>query len=181
MAAVWLELLGWVTLLFYHLDPCKWCMYTLTQHPLWLNPEEEGEMRISGRLWCVWEKDLESAGVYWKSVLNVHWKDWCWSWSSNILATWCKELTHWKRPWCWERLKAGGEGYAENEMVGWLHQLDGREFEQAPWVGDRQGGLACCSPWGHKELDTTEWLNWLESLESCPVFMNSFDLIMSRW
>ena len=43
-----------------------------------------------------------------KSVLNIHWKDWCWS--SNTLATWCKELTHWKRPWCWERLKAGGEG-----------------------------------------------------------------------
>ena len=45
----------------------------------------------------------------WKSVLNIHWRDWCWSWNSNILATWCKELTHWKRPWCWERLKAGGE------------------------------------------------------------------------
>ena len=41
---------------------------------------------------------------------NIHWKDWCWSWNSNTLATWCKELTHWKRPWCWERLKAGGEG-----------------------------------------------------------------------
>ena len=37
-------------------------------------------------------------------------KDWCWSWSSNTLATWCKEPTHWKRPWCWERLKAKGEG-----------------------------------------------------------------------
>ena len=44
-----------------------------------------------------------------KSVLNIHWNDWCWSWNSNTLATWCKELTHWKRPWCWERLK-GGEG-----------------------------------------------------------------------
>ena len=44
------------------------------------------------------------------SVLNIHWKDWCWSWNSNTLATWCKELTHWKRPWCWETLKAGGEG-----------------------------------------------------------------------
>ena len=43
-------------------------------------------------------------------MLNIHWKDWCWSWNSNTLATWCEELTHWKRPWCWERLKAGGEG-----------------------------------------------------------------------
>ena len=46
-------------------------------------------------------------------------------------------------------------------MVGWHHQLDGCEFEQAPGVGDGQGSLACCSPWGHKESDTTEWLNWL--------------------
>ena len=45
-----------------------------------------------------------------KSVLNIHWKDWCWSWNSNTLVTWREELTHWKRSWCWERLKAGGEG-----------------------------------------------------------------------
>ena len=45
-----------------------------------------------------------------KSVLGVHWKDWCWSWNSSILATWCEELTHLKRPWCWERLRAGREG-----------------------------------------------------------------------
>ena len=45
-----------------------------------------------------------------KSVLNIHWKDWCWSWNSNTLATWCEELTHLKRPWCWERLKAGEQG-----------------------------------------------------------------------
>ena len=41
---------------------------------------------------------------------EYHWKDWCWSWNSNTLATWCKELTHWKRPSCWKRLRAGGEG-----------------------------------------------------------------------
>ena len=51
----------------------------------------------------------------------------------------------------------------ENEMIGWHHQLDRHEFEQAPGVGDGQGSLACCSPCGHKELDMTEWqteLNW---------------------
>ena len=42
-------------------------------------------------------------------ILGVHWKDWCWRWNSNPLATWRKELTHWKRPWCWERLRAEGE------------------------------------------------------------------------
>ena len=71
-----------------------------------------------------------------------------------------EELTHLNRPWCWERLKAGGEGTTEDEMVGWHHRLNGHEFEWTPGVGDGQGGLACCSPWGHKELDTTE-LNWL--------------------
>ena len=44
-----------------------------------------------------------------------HWKDWCWSWSSNTLATWCEAPTHWKRPWCWEKLRAGGEG----DNKGW--------------------------------------------------------------
>ena len=47
----------------------------------------------------------------------------------------------------------------EDKMVGWHHQLHGHEFEQVPGVGDRQGRLGCCSPWGHKELDTTEQLN----------------------
>ena len=47
----------------------------------------------------------------------------------------------------------------EDEMVGWHHRLDGPEFEQAPGVGDGQGGLACCSPWGRKKSDTAERLN----------------------
>ena len=47
-------------------------------------------------------------------------------------------------------------------MVGWHHQLNGHEFEQAPGVGDGQGSLVCCSPWDRKELDTTERLNWTE-------------------
>ena len=63
-----------------------------------------------------------------RSVLSVHWKDWCWSWNSNTLATWCEELTHLKRPWCWERLKAGEEGDNRGFMVGWHHQLNGHEF-----------------------------------------------------
>ena len=51
------------------------------------------------------------------------------------------------------------KGMTEDEMVGWHHQLNGHEFEQAPGVGDGQGSLVCCSPWGRTELDTTEWLN----------------------
>ena len=80
----------------------------------------------------------------------------------QYLATWCEELAHWKRPWCWERLKAGGEGVKEDEMVGWHHWLDGPEFEQAPGVGDGQGSLACCSPWGHRVRH-----DWASELNLC--------------
>ena len=50
----------------------------------------------------------------------------------------------------------------EDEMAGWHHRLDGREFEWTPGVGDGQGGLECCNSWGRKESDTTEWLNWTD-------------------
>ena len=72
--------------------------------------------------WCFWTVVLEKTlRVPWtarrsnQSILkeissSVHWKNWCWSWNSSPLATWCELLTHLKRPWCWKRLKAGGEG-----------------------------------------------------------------------
>ena len=68
--------------------------------------------------WCFWtvvlEETLESPWTARRSVLSVHWKDWCWSWNSNTLATLCEELTHWKSSWCWERLKVG-----EGDNRGW--------------------------------------------------------------
>ena len=54
-----------------------------------------------------------------KSVMNIHWKDWWWSWNSNTLATWYEELTHLKRPWCWERSKAG-EGRDDRGLDSWM-------------------------------------------------------------
>ena len=116
-------------------------------------------------LWC-WRRLLR---VPWiarrsnQSILGVHWKDWCWRWNSNTLATSCRELTYWKRPWGWEGLGAGGEG----DNRGW----DGWMASPPRWtwvwvnlagVGDGQGGLGCCNSWGRKELDMTEWLNWTE-------------------
>ena len=59
----------------------------------------------------------------------------------------------------------------EDKMVGWHHQLDGYEFEQAPGVGDEQGSLACCSPWGLKELDTLERLNRTEVISRLNYLM----------
>ena len=76
-------------------------------------------------LWC-WRRLLRvpwtarsNQSILRKSVLNIHWKDWCWSWNSDTLATWCEELTHWKRPWCWERLKVGGKG-DNRGWDGWM-------------------------------------------------------------
>ena len=65
-------------------------------------------------------------------------------------------------PWCWERLRAGGKGTIEDEMVGWNHWLNGQGFGWTLGVGDGQGGLACCGSWGLKESDTTERLKWTE-------------------
>ena len=100
-----------------------------------------------------------------KSTLNIPWKDWCWSWSSNILATWCEELTHWKRAWCWERVKAGGEG-GNRGWDGWMVSLTQWTwvFEQTQEDGDRERSLVCCSPWGCKVrhyLVTEQQLQWL--------------------
>ena len=91
---------------------------------LWRNLNAEKLMLLN----CgVVEDSWESLGLQgdptspsWRrSVLGVHWKNWCWSWNSNTLATWCEELTHWKRPWCCEGLGAGGEG-DDRGWDGWI-------------------------------------------------------------
>ena len=116
-------------------------------------------------IFCMYLKCKEIKRVNSKgnqSWIFIHWKDRCWSWNSNTLATWCEELAHWKRSWCWERLKAAGER-DDSGWDGWVaSRLNGHEFEQAPGVGDGQGSLACSGPWSHKESDTTEQLNWTE-------------------
>ena len=78
----------------------------------------------------VGEDSWESLGLqgdptspFWRrSALGVHWKDWCWGWNSSTLATSCEELTHWKRLWCWEGLRAGGEG-DDRGWDGWMASL----------------------------------------------------------
>ena len=75
-----------------------------------------------------------------------------------------------------------GKGMIEDEMVGWHYQLNGHEFEQAPGVGDGQGSLVCCSPWGCKELDTTEWLNWTSlNFDDSERLKNLAECCRSQW
>ena len=69
----------------------------------------------------------------------------------------------WKDPDAGKYWGREEKGTTADEMVGWHHQLDGHEFEWTPGVGDGQGGLVFCSPWGHKESDMTERLNWTET------------------
>ena len=78
-------------------------------------------------LWCwrrllrvLWTARRSKQFILKEISSDIHWKSWCWN--SNILATWCKELTHWKRPWYWERSRAGGEG-ANRGWDGWMASL----------------------------------------------------------
>ena len=127
------------------------------------------------RNWCFWtvvlEKSLESP-LDCKEIQPVHPKGsqpWIFIGRTDAEAEapilWPPAVKNWligKLPdagkdWWWE-----GKGTTEDEMVGLHHWLDGHEFKQAPGVGDGQGSLACCIPWGHKESDMTERLNWTE-------------------
>ena len=113
---------------------------------------------------------------YRRSVLGVHWKDWCWSWNANILATWCEELTHLKRPWCWEKIEG-------RRRRGWqrMRWLDGIPT-QWTWVWVNSGSWwwtgrpGMLQSWGCKELDTTEQLNWTDKkfllVHLCFVLVN---------
>ena len=94
-----------------------------------------------------------------KSILYIHWKDWCWSWSSNIWPPDAKSWLTRKDSEAGKDWRQEEKGMVEDEIVGWHHWLNGHEFEQAPGDGEGQRGLACCRPWCHKEVDRTEWPN----------------------
>ena len=83
----------------------------------WTIKKAEHRRTDAFELWCwrrllivSWTARRSNQSILKRSILGVHWKGWCWSWNSNTLAAWCEELTHLKRPCCWERLKAGWEG-----------------------------------------------------------------------
>ena len=112
-----------------------------------------------------------------KSALNIHWKDWCWSWNSNTLTTWWIELTHWKRPWCWERLKAGGEG-ADRGWDGWMASPTRWTWVWASsrswWWTGKPGVLQSKESQEVRHYWVTELTDWVQSLvwELDPTWRN---------
>ena len=123
--------------------------------------------------WCFWtvvlEKTLESP-LDSKEIKPIsHKGDQSWVFigrtdaEAETAVLWPPDVKNWligKDPDAGKDWRQEEKWTTEDEIVGWHHWLNGHEFEQAPGVGDRQGSLACCSPWGFKELDMTEQLNW---------------------
>ena len=118
--------------------------------------------------WCFWTAVLEDS---WESlgrqgyqtsqssrklVVSIHWKEWCWSWNSNTLTTWCEEPTHLKNPDAGKDWRQGEKGTIEDEMALTWWTWVWSSFRNC----DGQGSLVCCSPWSRKESDITEQVNW---------------------
>ena len=119
-----------------------------------------------------------------KSTLNIHWNDWYWRWSSNTVATWWEEPTHWKRPWCWERLRAGGEG-GNRGWDGWMASLtqwiwiwanSGRYWRTGkPGMLQSMGLQRVRHDWVNNKNDfyvlhLIKWLTWLKWIVSTYVW-----------
>ena len=132
--------------------------------------------------WCFWtvvlEKTLESPFDC-KEIKPVHPKgdqSWMFNGRTDVEAEtpilWPpdgKSWLIWKDPDAGKDWRQEEKGMTEDEMIGWNHPLNGHEVEKTLGVGDGQGGLVCCSPWGRKELDMTERLNWTELIECIPL------------
>ena len=126
--------------------------------------------------WCFWNVVLENTlenPLDCKEIQPVYPKgnqSWIFIGRTNAEAEtpvlWPSDAKSWligKDPDAGKDWRQEKKGMTEDEMVRWHHRLNGHESEQAPGVGDWEGSLACCSLWGHKELGTTEWLNWRNS------------------
>ena len=122
--------------------PTKVCLVKAMVFPVvmygcesWIKKKAEHQRIDAFELWCwrrllrvPWTTRRSSQSILKEIILNIYWKDWCRNWNSNTLVTWCEELTHWNRAWCWARWKAGGEG----DVRGW----DGWMASLTQWCND---------------------------------------------
>ena len=139
--------------------PKNWCLQTVV---------------LAGS--CLDSKEIQSVNPKGNQSWIFIGRNWCWSWNSNSWPPDVKNWLIWKDPNAGKDWRQEEKGTTGDEMVGWHHRFDGHEFEQALGIGDGQGSLACCSPWGRKESDTTEWLNWTEILPELEIY-----IIKSWW
>ena len=159
-------------------DKCPYSQsYGFSRSHIWMWELNHKEWWVQ-KNWCFWtvvlEKTLESP-LDSKEIKSVNPKgNQSWIFIGRTDAEteapilWSpdeKSWLSWKDPNAGEDWRHGEKGMTEDEMVGWHHQLDGHEFEQAPGVSDGQGSLACWSPWDRKESDTIERLNWTWTFE----------------
>ena len=141
---------------------------------LWrkLSPEELMHLNCG-----IGEDSWQSLGLqgdptspFWRrSALGFHWKEWCWSWNSSTLATSCKELTHWKRLWCWEGLGARGEG-DDRGWDGWMASPTWRTWvwvNSGSWWWTGRPGVLRFMGLQRVGHDWATELNWTESFLLC--------------
>ena len=143
--------------------------------------------------WSFWtvvlEKTLESP-LDCKEIQSVHLEgNQCWIFIGRTDVEvetpkfWLPDVKNWliwKDPDAGQDSRWEEKGTTEDEVVGWHHQLNGHGFGWTPGVSDGQGGLACCGPWGRKESDTTEWLNWIEIADAVgktPLWAHKEDIL----
>ena len=154
----------------------NWVTFTFTFH-VWMWELDHKESWVQ-KNWCFWtvvlEKTLESP-LDCKEIKPVNPKgNQSWNFIGRTDAEaeapilWLRDVKKWltgKDPEAGKDWKQEEKGTTDNEMVGWHCWLNGHEFEQVLGVGDGQGGLVCYNPWGCKESDTTEQLDWLNLVQ----------------
>ena len=137
----------------------------------WTMKKAESRRIDAFQLWC-WRRLLRVTWIARRSNqtilkeinLEYYWKDCCWSWSYNTLATWCEELTQWKRPWCWARLKAGGEG-DNRGWDGWMVSLT-----QWTWVSRLQELVMDREAWHATVHGVAKSQTWLSDWTTTSCF-----------
>ena len=149
----------------------------------WTIKKVEHQSTDAFKLWC--QRRLESpldslfSPSWRRSILNSHWKDWCWS--SRTLATWCKKLTHWKRSWCWERLKVGGEGDDRMRCLdGITDSMDMSLSKLQEIVKHREAWCAAIHGVANNQTQLSDWTTGIRKGVSEPRLETPYFLIMEH-
>ena len=155
--------------------PTKVCLVKAMVFPVvtygcesWTVKKAECRKIDAFELWCwrrllriPWTARRSNQSILKEISPGVHWKDWCCSWNSNTLATSCEEVTHWKRPWCWEGLGAGGDG-DDRGWDGWMASLTRWAWvcvNSGSWWWTGGPGMLRFTGSQRVGHDWTDWLN----------------------